>query len=89
MGYTNFELYIRSDAENGYDYTTVSEVNSNTEKASTQYTQSSDQSINGYQKVSYANLDPGVVYTITIKYIKDGGGHHSTDRGYLLIPRDQ
>lgn len=89
IGYTDFELYIRSNAESSFDYTTVSEVNSNTEKASTKSKQSSDQSINGYQKVSYTNLDPDVEYTITITYKKDRSGHSGTDRGYLLIPRHQ
>ena len=89
IGYTDFELYIRSDAESSWDYTTVSEANSDTEKASTKGKQSSDQSINGYQKVTYTNLDPGVANTITIKYTKDSSQHSGTDRGYLLIPRHQ
>jgi hypothetical protein len=42
IGYTDFELYIRSNAESSYDYMTVSEVNSNTEKASTKDKQSSN-----------------------------------------------
>jgi hypothetical protein len=41
VGYTEFDVYIRSYAESSYDYVTISEPNASTEKASTKSNQNS------------------------------------------------
>jgi hypothetical protein len=84
-GYTEFDVYIRSYAESSYDYVTISEPNSNTEKASTKGKQNSGQDINSYTKVHYDNLTGED--RITITYRKDSSSSSGNDQGYILIPK--
>jgi hypothetical protein len=69
IGYTEFDIYIRSYAESNYDYVIISESNSSTEKASTKGKQNSGQDISSYTKVHYDNLTGND--RITITYRKD------------------
>ena len=88
-GYETFELYIRSYAESSFDYVTVSNLdNSSSTKASTSNNQNSGTSLSNYTKVTYSGIDKGK-HTITVKYIKDGSVNSGTDRGYILIPKNQ
>ena len=85
IGYTEFDIYIRSYAESNYDYVIISEPNSNVEKATTKGKQNSGQDINSYIKVHYDNLTGED--RITITYKKDISTAKGADQGYVLIPK--
>ena len=87
-GYDNFYFYIRSDAESTYDYVTVSQLDSSSEKMSTKGKQNSGTGLSSYTKVEYTNIPSGL-HTITITYRKDSSQSQGTDRGYVLIPKYQ
>lgn len=97
QGYTNFRIYIRSNAESNYDYTIAFnpdiDVTSNPSymtagaKTSTRGNQRSGQSISDYTPVDYT-LDGGEHF-ILIVYRKDLSADSGTDRGYVLIPKEQ
>jgi hypothetical protein len=99
VGYTDFDLYIRSYAESNYDYVMVGQLDqtidnntaySNTTliKAYTRGNQRSGTSIDNYTKVSFTGIDEGQ-HRITIVYRKDSSGNSGDDRGYVLIPKNQ
>ena len=87
-GYTEFSIYVRSNAESNYDYVIVSELDSTTQKASTKGNQNSGTAISNYTKVTYSGIDGGK-HRITVTYQKDSSQHSGTDRGYLIIPKNQ
>ena len=87
-GYTEFSIYVRSHAEDTYDYVTVSELDSTTQKTTTSGNQSSGTAISNYTKVIYSGIDGGS-HRITVTYQKDNSQHSGTDRGYLIIPMNQ
>ena len=87
-GYSEFSIYVRSNAESSYDYVTVSELDSSTVKRSTSGNQNSGTAISNYTKVTYTGIDGGK-HRITVIYKKDYSQHSGTDRGYLIIPKNQ
>jgi hypothetical protein len=98
-GYTEFSIYIRSNAESNYDYVMVSQLDktitgstscSDTTlvKAHTRGNQKSGSSISDYTKVTYSNISSGT-HRITIVYRKDSSQHSGADRGYVIIPKNQ
>ena len=87
-GYSKFYFYVRSDAESDYDYVTVSQLDSTAEKVSTRGNQNSGTGLSSYTKVEYTNIPSGE-HTITITYRKDTSVDSGTDRGYVLIPKNQ
>jgi hypothetical protein len=87
-GYSEFSIYIRSNAESSYDYVTVSELDSTSVKKSTSGNQNSGTSISSYTKVTYTGIDGGS-HRITVTYRKDSSVNSGSDRGYLLIPKNQ
>lgn len=97
-GYEAFKLYIRSDAETNYDYVMVSQLDqtitndtsysSSAVKAHTRGNQQSGTAISNYTLVEFTAID-GEEHTITIVYRKDGSTHSGTDKGYILIPKNQ
>jgi hypothetical protein len=88
QGYSTFTIYIRSDAETTYDYVKVSELDSTSIKTSTSGSQSSSTSISAYKAVVYSNIPSGS-HRITITYTKDSSVNNGSDRGYILIPKNQ
>jgi hypothetical protein len=97
VGYTNFKVYIRSNAESSYDYVMISQLDksitkdssysdSTLVKAHTRGNQNSGTSIGSYTLVEYNNIESGN-HRITIVYRKDGSQASGTDRGYVLIPK--
>lgn len=99
-GYTNFTIYIRTytAGEAYYDYaiamnldtdvTSLPLYNSSGVKASTYSKSTSGTSVADYVKVEYTGIDGGSHY-ICVIYRKDSTQHGGTDRGYLLIPKNQ
>jgi hypothetical protein len=70
IGYTDFDLYIRSYAESSWDYVMVSQLdqtidnntsysNSTLVKAHTRGNQKSGNTISDYTKVSFTGIDEG------------------------------
>ena len=87
-GYNEFCFYIRSDAESTYDYVTVSELDSTSQKVSTSGKQNSGTALSNYTKVTYTGIDGGS-HRIIVTYRKDGSVNQGSDRGYVLIPKNQ
>ncbi|MBQ5647788.1 MAG: hypothetical protein IIV16_01540, partial [Alistipes sp.] len=88
-GYDTFSIYVRSNAESGYDYVTVYNLDStSSSKMTTMNSQSSGTSISSYTKVTFSNIGGGS-HRIAIKYSKDSSQSSGTDRGYVLIPKNQ
>lgn len=89
--YSDFTIYIRSDAESTCDYVDVYELDkkyTGNVYATTQSKQNSGTNIGAYQKVTFNNIPSGK-HTIYIRYKKDGSANNGTDRGYVLIPKHQ
>ena len=97
-GYKKFSLYIRSNAESYYDYVMVSQLDKSITgstsysdttlvKAHTRGNQQSDTALSNYTLVEYDNMT-GSIHTITIVYRKDGGVNSGTDKGYVLISKN-
>ena len=95
-GYTEFVVYIASDGEQTYDYlvvrnTQLSNWNSPESNAiaSTRYENNSGvpNSLDDYTRVSIP-LDGGQ-NTIYFQYGKDRNTSSGTDKGYILIPKNQ
>lgn len=89
--YSDFTIYIRSNAESSYDYVDVYELDkkyTGNVYATTKDKQNSGTNIGAYQKVTFNNIPFGK-HTIYIRYKKDGGDNRGTDRGYVLIPKHQ
>lgn len=99
-GYTSFTIYIRTYTvgEANYDYivamnldtdvTSLPAYNSSGVKASTRGKSVSGTSAADYVKVEYTGID-GESHYICVIYRKDSTQHGGTDRGYLLIPKNQ
>ena len=94
VGYTELTIYIRSYAENNYDYTIASNANASTYptvytssgvKAHTRGKSTSGTTLSAYTAVTYTGLnDKDIIYIV---FIKDSGGASGDDRGYVLIPK--
>lgn len=98
-GYETFRLYIRSNGEPSYDYVMVSQldqtITNNTSysdstlvKAHTRTLSNSGTAISDYMLVEFTNIDEDS-HRITVLYRKDSGSNSGTDRGYVLIPKNQ
>lgn len=98
VGYETFKMYIRSNAESGYDYVMVSQLDksigngtsySDTTlvKANTRNIQNRGTTIDSYTLVEFTGID-GDEHRITVVYRKDGSANNGTDSGYVLIPID-
>lgn len=100
FGYEEFTVYIRSNAESSYDYVMISQPNvsitgstsysdTSSIKANTRGSQNTGTAISNYKTVVYTGLDKNTSYRLTVVYRKDSSQHSGTDRGYVLIPKNQ
>lgn len=90
QGYESFNIYVRSYGENTFDYVIVYDLDSeSTAKYNTSSNQNSGTDIDSYTLVSFTDIDPNTEHTIKIRYKKDGTTNSGTDKGYLLIPKNQ
>lgn len=88
-GYDTFTIYVRSNGENSYDYLTVYSLDSTTStKMTTKNSQNSGTNISNYTAVTFSNIGGGS-HRIAICYSKDSSQNSGTDRGYVLIPKNQ
>jgi hypothetical protein len=95
-----FTLYIRSYGENDYDYVSVSQldtiINNYSEAdatnskvyAHTKGLSTSGATLSAYKEVKFSNITPGT-HTIEVVYRKDKSSYAGSDKGYILIPRNQ
>ena len=99
VGYENFSLYIRSNAETKYDYVMVSQLDKTIDnnssysdttlvKAHTRGNQQSGTALSNYKLVEFTGIDGGE-HRITVVYRKDGSQASGDDKGYILIPKNQ
>jgi hypothetical protein len=97
-GYDSFRFYIRSWAENGWDYVMVSKPNvtidwetpynsTNVYAHTKNDGNTDDTSIDGYKLVEFTNLPANA--NIMVIYRKDGSQSYNDDCGYVLIPKNQ
>ena len=85
FGYNTFTLLLRYDGEGSYDYVRA-ECNGTIYKPS-EPTTTND--ISNYTTFTITGLNPSREETISIIYSKDSSGNNGTDRGYLLILKNQ
>lgn len=96
-GCSSFTCYIRSWAEEFYDYVMISKldktINDSTRagdsnvKASTQaYGNNSGDSLSDYIKVTYTNIDKGT-HTIDVAFYNDISNTENANAGFLLIEK--
>jgi hypothetical protein len=97
VGYENFKLYVRSNAESSYDFVVVSNLdctltNETTSgsnvKMTTSGKQNSGTAISNYTLVEFTGIDGGE-HRISVMYRKDSSASNGTDQGYVLIPKNQ
>lgn len=99
VDYETFKLYVRSYAENNYDYVMVSQLDTTIEngtsysdtalvKAHTRAAQSGGTAISSYKLVEFTEIGGGE-HRISVLYRKDSSGDSGTDQGYVLIPKEQ
>lgn len=86
-GYERFVFYIRSYAENTYDYAEAFTIDTDAVRGNGVYTTKGKQSHTTYIECAY-DLDGGE-HTIQIMYSKDGSGNNNDDRGYFYIPEQE
>lgn len=95
-----FTLYIRSYGENDYDYVSVSQldtiINNYSEAdatnskvyAHTKGLSTSGATLSAYKEVKFSNITSGT-HTIEVVYRKDKSSYAGSDKGYILIPKNQ
>ena len=97
VGYTEFDIYIRSNAESSYDYviiktTIASSISTSGAIANTSGNQQSGTNISDYTKVTLTTgnglTDDTTAHTFYIQYGKDSSVQSGTDSGYVLIPKE-
>ncbi len=102
VGYTEFTVYIRSNAESRYDYVVVRNIGdaaltswSNAydgAKANTRNNQQSGTAVSNYTAVTFTTedglTDDDTPHTFYIQYGKDSNTSEGSDRGYVLIPKE-
>jgi hypothetical protein len=88
-GYDTFTIYVRSYAESSYDYVTVYNLDSTSSaKMTTKGNQQSGTSISSYTPVTFSNIGGGS-HRIAIEYKKDSSQNSNSDRGYVIVPKNQ
>ena len=91
-GYDSFTVLVCSSGERGYDYVMVGKIDAQPTtsdyQANTQGAATSGTAVSDYKEVTFTGLSQGE-HTIYIAYKKDGNNDYGTDRGYVLIPKNQ
>ena len=67
IGYSDFTIYVRNDAESGYDYVTVWIDGASVRTVEDRNT---DTSLSGYTEITYNDIDEGP-HRISIRFKKD------------------
>ena len=87
IGYTKFVVYIKSDAEDSYDYTEIFDLG---------VTPNRDQGVistKGKQgqwlKKEFSITDKTVTQSISVMYSKDSAFNSGKDRGYFYISESE
>lgn len=95
----NFKFYIRSNGESDYDYLTVNKLDDISSgyisyyngKGTTKGQANANTDLSSYKLIEFTQEDglDGGEHIICIKYGKDYSANSGTDRGYIIIPKDQ
>lgn len=98
-GLTVIVIYARSDAEAGYDYLVVGDLDKvPTRKDSTAYANAEWNDVyysfilnnttdeTEFTPIIYTNVDPTVQHTVTLKFLKDDATNRGADRGFFYVP---
>ena len=85
VGYSDFTIYVRNDAEDEYDYTTIW---LDSESVKTVAYRNSDTSLSSYTKITFNDIDKGP-HKISIRFKKDDEVDVGADCSYVLIPKNQ
>ena len=92
-GYSSFTVLVRSNGESNYDYVIVGKIDAQPTtsdyQADTKGAATSGTAVSNYKTVTFSDLDATVEHTIYIAYRKDSSGDNGTDRGYVLILKNQ
>ena len=92
VGYDSFKVLVRSNGESAYDYVVVGKIDAQPTtsdyQADTKGAATSGTAVSDYKDVTFSNLG-GTEHTIYIAYRKDSSSDSGTDRGYVLIPKNQ
>lgn len=98
-GYNEFSIYVRGYGESNWDYVLVANLDEDITSEVTDYDDpivyahtrglsNGGTAISNYTKVTFDNIGGGS-HRICVAYRKDGSTSTSTDRGFLLIPKNQ
>lgn len=92
VGYDSFKVLVRSNGESNYDYVMVGKIDAQPTtsdyQADTKGAATSGTAVSNYKEVMFSGLG-GTGHTIYIAYRKDSSSDSGTDRGYVLIPKNQ
>ena len=92
VGYDSFMVLIRSNGESNYDYVMVGKIDAQPTtsdcQADTKGAATSGTAVSNYKEVTFSGLGRSE-HTIYIAYRKDSSNNRGTDRGYVLIPKNQ
>ena len=92
VGYDSFTVLIRSNGESNFDYVMVGKIDAQPTtldyQADTKGAATSATAVSNYKEVTFSGLG-STEHTIYIAYRKDRSGDSGTDRGYVLIPKNQ
>ena len=92
VGYDSFTVLVRSNGENNYDYVIVGKIDAQPTtsdyQADTKGAATSGTAVSNYKEVTFTGLGQNE-HTIYIAYRKDSSSDSGTDRGYVLIPKNQ
>lgn len=85
-GYSHVTVYIRSYAENNYDYTELGPLDGTVSRASTSNVLNTKGRQSATQYYSYTfNIGDTNAHTFQVLYSKDNSGNNNDDRGYFYV----
>ena len=87
IGYTKFVVYIKSDAEDSYDYTEIFDLNKTPNRGQGILSTKSKQ--NQWLRQEYTISDLFEKQSISIMYSKDSSANSGADRGYFYISESE
>ena len=92
VGYDSFKVLVRSNGESNYDYVIVGKIDAQPTtsdyQADTKGAATGGTAVSDYKEVMFSGLG-GTGHIIYIAYRKDNSSDSGTDRGYVLIPKNQ
>ena len=101
-GLPTIVLYGRSDAEAGYDYLVVGDLDKTpTRKVASDYANAEWDNVyysfilnnttdeTDFTPIVYTNVDSASTHTVTLKFLKDDAYDRGADRGFFYVPKGE